>query len=238
MVRDPRRRCCQGRCQELGIAEFNGARFCGAHAPARATSLRTTPCSVCGLVDFLTAGKCAACDPTSVTRIRHAKEERVAQALTDAGIAVVARDMALEGSECVMARPDFQVLGEGGAWWVYVECDEHQHDHIPRECEVARMRNLAEVRGQPVVFVRFNPDEYTPRAPPAGGAVAPARRWTQPQRHAHLVRCVREAMQQGPQPGDVVSALWLFFDDFCSATPTWSSVVRAHHPVDASGTGT
>ena len=221
MIPHPRRQCRHPRCRELGMYEYNGDRHCAVHAPPGASSLAAIPCAGCGLPDVLTNGKCKLCDPEVVARIRHAKEERVAVALAAADIPIAGRDVVLEGSQCVMARPDFQVLGREGAHWVYVECDEWQHRHIPRECEVTRMRNLAEARGQPVVFIRFNPDGYTTEASHDKRPVP------QPRRHQMLVDAVREAVRTGPRPGDVVSALWLFYDGFDARIPTWTTVVAS-----------
>jgi hypothetical protein len=125
------------------------------------------------------------------------KEDLVAATLTAAGIPFV-RDRVLEGSHCGLERPDFQI--DCGAWFVYVECDEGAHGHISRECEVVRMRNLAEARAMPVVFVRFNPD-------PVFHADVRA-----VDRHRQLAETTVRAMQEGPGPLAVVAVIWLYFD--------------------------
>ncbi len=55
-------------------------------------------------------------------------------------------------------RPDF--MFDLGAWVVIVEVDEHQHKSNAPECEERRMTEIFSVVGRPVVFIRFNPDDY------------------------------------------------------------------------------
>jgi len=218
MVKRPKQRC--AKCRASGVLEVaGGTRFCETHAPPGAANLGLLPCASCGLEGVLVNGTCETCDPGRVARVRHAKEDGVAWALQEAGIPVSARDVVLEpGAACDRARPDFQVPGRDGAWWVYVECDEHQHAHIPWECEVVRMRNLAEVRGVPVAFVRFNPDGYV------GGTT---RTLSLAARYEVLVHHVKDAVQRGPGPGAVVSVLRLFYDGFDVKNPVWETLVAA-----------
>jgi len=214
MVYLPRRKCTL--CPAVGTARLGPLRFCEEHAPAEAENFALRPCVSCGLEYLLDArGACEHCREGAAPPSRRHKEDAVAWALERAGIPVQARDRALESDPgCVRSRPDFQVLGGEGAWWVYVECDEHQHAHIPWECEVVRMRNLAEVRGVPVVFVRLNPDPFR-------GGHACLR-----DRLGVLVRWVQHAVASGPPPGHVVSCLKLFFDDFDpTAAPQWIQVL-------------
>jgi hypothetical protein len=152
---------------------------------------------------FLVSGLCLACAPQ--TRRFHAKEEMTALALKNAGFVCV-RDRMLEDASCGRERPDFQI--DFGSFFVYVECDENAHRHITPECEEVRMKNLAEVRGMPVVFVRFNPDTYTP-APgqlyvPCGQA-----------RYDKLVDVVTYLSRQTADrlPG-VLNVVWLFYDNY------------------------
>jgi len=48
---------------------------------------------------------------------------------------------------------------------LFVECDEHQHEHYGALCEVARMFRILEALRfegctMPVHFIRFNPDAF------------------------------------------------------------------------------
>jgi hypothetical protein len=217
MVPHPRRKCMK--CSEVGMAEYKGMRFCEDHAPEGSVKFLQRPCSSCGLEALLTDGLCEYCDPGRQDRVRKVKEEGVGWALSEAGLHVVARDKILESDHgCVRTRPDFQLLGMEGKWWVYVECDEYQHEHITPECEEVRMRNLAEVRGQPVVFIRFNPDTYMTTSTSA--AQLPMKK-----RYPTLVHWVRWAIENGPagvEDGATVVVLKLFYDHYDPERPDWT----------------
>jgi hypothetical protein len=123
----------------------------------------------------------------------------------------------LEGKSCGMERPDF--LFDCGTHLVIVEVDENQHSSRACECEQARMVNLAEVRGMPVTFIRYNPDKYDPAA---GQTVA-----SDPQRHAHLLKWLAWARATPPpERGDVVSVLYLYYDGHDTQAPALHSLVR------------
>ena len=59
-------------------------------------------------------------------------------------------------------RPDIlfhRVFERNGMTWrVVVECDEFQHRGLAYKCDMQRMSDIAEELGEPVHFIRFNPD--------------------------------------------------------------------------------
>ena len=230
MVPHPRKRCAASSCTQLGTSEFGTQRWCALHAPDGARNIALAPCATCGLEDLLINNTCGTCDPDLIKRVRHIKEEKVAQALRIDGLDVLARDVMLEGSDCVRARPDFQLLGTHGAHWVYVECDENQHDTYERSCEVARMWNLAHVRGMPVTFIRFNPDSFVSDACVSGIPLA--------RRLDELIKWTRWAIDTPPcapvdfNPMNIpVRVLWLFYDGY----EPGKVVAEMLRPVIASG---
>jgi hypothetical protein len=218
MIAFPRKRCCVAGCETRGpgLYEHLNQRYCETHAPLEvARCLVKTTCKSCLMENVVTTnGTCDACAPDRVRRIRHMKEEQVAFALQRGGVTIAARDVILEGKVCGLERPDFQVASTPveGTHWVYVECDEWQHASEALECRVARMRNLAEVRGVPVVFIRFNPDGYVPGENPDGGVEL--RPVPLSKRYDVLTRWVKQAAEHGPPADHVVSVLYLFFDGF------------------------
>ena len=225
-----------------------GARFCDDHAPASAHNLGIFPCAACGLPDILDGGLCIATCAPIATKYRAAKELRIRSLFAQAGhgstaemgnagvtceatepaaAAVAAAAMpdptefvhnkTLEGKPCGMERPDF--LFDCGTHLVIVEVDENQHSNRPCECEQARMVNLAEVRGMPVTFIRYNPDSY---APAAGQTAA-----SDPQRHTQLLKWLAWARATPPpERGDVVSVLYLYYDGHDTQAPALHSLVR------------
>ena len=216
MILMPRKRCGRAGCGAIGTREFARQRWCGDHAPPSAWSLAFETCVACMEPAVVVNGLCEACSPAR--RPLHQKEEVVAQALREAGFAFV-RDRVLEDVSCGRERPDFQI--DCGAFFVYVECDEFGHAGTTRDCEVIRMKNLTEVRGMPVVFVRFNPDPYVPR--PGGTYVPPGQ--ARLDALVHLVGSLGSGLgglggPGGPQPPTaLLRVLWLFYDGCDGCVP-------------------
>ena len=60
---------------------------------------------------------------------------------------------------CSRRRPD--ILADLGSHIVIVEVDENQHTEYDCTCENKRIMELSQDLGhRPIVFIRFNPDEY------------------------------------------------------------------------------
>ena len=213
MIRYPNRTCSS--CKQLGTHEANGARFCEEHKPVDAENLGIATCSMCGLDDILTNGKCGTCDPHVIQVRRHAKENRVKDFLIASGITLV-HDKMLEGTMCGRERPDFQI--DCGTHFVYVEVDEHQHDTYACECEQTRMVNLVEVRGMPVRWIRYNPDTYESQKGQRQVKIE--------QREKKLLEYVKWAMQHSPQKdGDISSVLYLFYDEYDTTKQPWMKLI-------------
>ena len=61
---------------------------------------------------------------------------------------------------CSRRRPD--LLLDMGSHIIIVEVDEHRHTHYDCSCEHKRLMELSQdLQHRPIVFIRFNPDEYT-----------------------------------------------------------------------------
>ena len=213
MIRYPNRKCSS--CKQLGTHEANGARFCEEHKPADAENLGIATCSMCGLDDILTNGKCGTCDPHVIQVRRHAKENRIKDFLIASRITLV-HDKMLEGTMCGRERPDFQI--DCGTHYVYIEVDEHQHDTYACECEQTRMVNLVEVRGMPVRWIRYNPDTYESQKGQRQVKIE--------QREKKLLEYVKWAMQHSPQEdGDISSVLYLFYDEYDTTKQPWMKLI-------------
>lgn len=60
---------------------------------------------------------------------------------------------------CSKCRPD--LLLDLGYQVIIIEIDENQHRSYDCSCETKRIMELSRERGhRPIVFIRFNPDEY------------------------------------------------------------------------------
>ena len=215
MISYPRRTCQVSCCRQLGTHEAEGKRYCEEHMPVGAQNLGVSTCSVCGLDDILHDGKCTTCDPMTVQIRLHAKENRIRDVLTVAGISFI-HDKMLEGPTCGRERPDFQI--DCGSHFVYVEVDENQHQSYACECEQTRMVNLVEVRGMPVRWIRYNPDTY--------GVVKGQRQVKAEQREKKLIEYVLWAMKHTPQENENMSeVLYLFYNGYNTQQQEWMKLI-------------
>jgi hypothetical protein len=132
------------------------------------------------------------------------KEEALARFLRAAGTAFE-REPRIgfcgEGNK-KFAKPDFVLYTAYGT--AIVELDEHQHDHYPVECEIARMLDLMAQHvkygseGGKLHNIRFNPDPFT--------VAGRKQRVPVVERHARLLWAVAQ-----PPEGDF-GITYLFYD--------------------------
>jgi hypothetical protein len=60
---------------------------------------------------------------------------------------------------CSKRRPD--LLLDMGSHVIIIEIDENQHNHYDCSCENKRLMEISQDVGhRPIVFIRFNPDDY------------------------------------------------------------------------------
>jgi len=185
----PRRRCAEPGCSALGThgARARGPRFCDAHAGPCDINLVECACRSCGLTSVVNIdGLCEYCvvdgDSKKFGFALHAPRTRrsemeLAHLLTQNEYHfrqnLVATESACPGAD----RPDFMIRFVGCI--VFVENDEHQHRGYPCrvtcicpvgaprlcQCSQARMMDVAQAMGgEPVVWIRYNPDTYRNRA--------------------------------------------------------------------------
>lgn len=85
---------------------------------------------------------------------------RLANFFRDRGLAWSSWNKQLTETACGRYRPDF--VFEAPTHAVMVEVDEHQHARLGYACDAVRMLDIYNsFGGLPIVFVRFNPDEFT-----------------------------------------------------------------------------
>jgi hypothetical protein len=204
MILFPRTLCTS--CRSIGIYLENGNRVCETHVTdsIQATNLGIAPCSECKLDDVLTNGICDTCQPEVVERRTHLKENRVRDVLSVHGISFI-HNRALESSVCGRERPDFAL--DCGTHLLCVEVDEHQHRSYTCECEQIRMVNLANIRAMPILFLRYNPDEYEPSGKQKVESMY--------QREEKLVEWIRYWIHHPPSEKNAVALVhYLFYDGY------------------------
>ena len=118
------------------------------------------PCKSCGLMYHLNEGTDLCEDCGNFNKgVQKLKELEVKAVLDGAGIKYQSYDSKIDDG-CSKYRPDFVI--DRGTFNVVVECDENQHSSYSPECELARMYQIfQDFGGKYVVFIRFNPDNYT-----------------------------------------------------------------------------
>jgi len=160
MIRNPRSFCTKPLCREVATFGVRTANHCELHAHPEERRLLGDVCVRCGLVDLLDdEGQCPYCDPQVFRRVRLAKQREVKVALDCSAHDDYDIYDEVVADGCGKERPDF--AWDCGTHWVVLEVDEKQHKDRQEVCECVRMVNVAQsFGGVPVVFVRYNPDEF------------------------------------------------------------------------------
>lgn len=162
MAVKPTKRCEVMSCNNLAQFGFTDPKWCEMHAHQNAANMVEQPCALCQLPNVLHSnGMCYLCNEwTYNPRARLAKQHEVEQCLRQSGFSWTSTDRKIPNACGAAERPDF--LFDHGWWALVLEVDEHQHQERDCACEQTRMVNIAETLGCPTLFVRYNPDAYTP----------------------------------------------------------------------------
>ncbi len=133
---------------------------CETHSDGGYINIIERNCSTCNLPDFIPKDKqnCRECDLWSDGKFNHTKELRIKHVLEGHNIKYTSYDRVPE-SACSKYRPDFII--DLGSICIILEVDENQHRSYPCECEEKRMMQIyQDFGGVPLVFIRYNPDDY------------------------------------------------------------------------------
>lgn len=166
-VRHSTRRCDMISCTHFATHGFNVGEHskCSLHASEGMTDMFSVKCKSCGMMSIVDgSGICESCDPSAFECKRLEKQNIVMEYiknttdyLTNPEFAARVDRQVLSG--CIKQRPDIYI--DLGDRILIIEIDEHQHRHMDVECERTRMFDIAQALGGiPVIFIRFNPDNY------------------------------------------------------------------------------
>ena len=216
MIRNPLTVCCLPSCKDVATYGVRSPNHCELHAHPEERRLLGDSCASCGLVDLLDdAGLCSYCDPYTFRRVRLAKQREVKVSLDctehrDYDL----YDETVDRGECGKERPDF--AWDCGTHWVVLEVDENQHKDRQETCECVRMVNVSQsFGGVPVVFVRYNPDEYQGRKNESlAQRMKVVERWL-----GHL---------RSNPPASFLSFVQLFYDGYDEASAVLRVVLQFH----------
>jgi hypothetical protein len=212
MIRRPNGKCKQPSCTEKAI--YGGTNFtpihCESHKEEDELNLVERICIKCGLTMILDKTECCEfCNPESFKRIALAKQNAMLEYLDSRKDLPkpLSTDTIIDNGTCGKERPDRIYDLEDKI--IIVECDEDQHRYRPCECEQTRMVNIGQsFGGLLVLFLRWNPDDYSPENP---------RKQPEPltKRNKLLADLIRDISNNKVKlPNALVSTIQLYFDEW------------------------
>ena len=166
-----RKRCRYDGCDTTPSYGFERNRplYCAAHTEEGTVNVVSKRCAREGCETHVTKnrykGYCLHCfmhmfPDEKIARNYKIKENEVASYIAQQfSSTTVTRDRRIRDG-CSSRRPD--VLIDLGYQVIIIEVDENQHIEYDQSCENKRLMQLSlDVGHRPIVFVRFNPDDYT-----------------------------------------------------------------------------
>lgn len=162
MLSHPRKKC--QKCKNLALYGYSKQIYCEDHKEAGMYNLVERPCQgtpagvKCASIDVLDENNlCQSCGEFIIKRVHLAKQNEVKEFFDVNGIVYASCDRMIDRN-CGRERPDF--VFDALSHKIVVEVDENQHGSYEKRCEYARMINLSQNFGMPVIFIRYNPDPY------------------------------------------------------------------------------
>ena len=150
-------------CEEKACCTNNGSNYpdrCPNHGLSDDVNIVEKECSSCHLQYPLNekTGLCDTCNSDQIYNIHRMKEKEATSFLQNKGVEFMTVDRIPENSFSKF-RPDAVINFKH--FVVIIEIDEYQHQGYEESCEKLRMMQLhQDYNGLPVVFIRFNPDNY------------------------------------------------------------------------------
>ena len=181
--------------------------FCEDHEPGDYVNIIEKECEKCRTPFYIPDDQteCARCRNINLReQFEKSRELRIKTVLEARGFLIESHDKIVEGA-CSQKRPDF-VIGDG-LFKIVIEVDESQHKHIPDTCDLKRMVILHQDFGEDVVFIRYNPDNYTDRS---GKEVKGFKE--NPKREKRLVTLIQQLLRRKTPLDCNLAAYYLFFD--------------------------
>ena len=220
MIRNPNAKCVN--CKELAIWGTHWTPVhCDAHKTEDDENLAERPCISCGLLYVLDkTNRCELCHPESWATARLVKQTALMDYLDARDLKGASTDTLVDGGVCGKERPDR--VYDFGDKIVILECDEHQHQERACLCEQNRMVNIGQTfGGVPVYFIRWNPDNYSPKSDRKNPELLA-------KRHKLCGDLIADIKQgKALLPVALVSAIYLYYDDWSSlAEESWSILTK------------
>ena len=226
MLKNPRRRC-EGNeeeeCKENATYGIKEPIHCEEHATDDEYCLAERKCSRCGNIDILNKEGicvtiCSFVEKDKIMKKRVKKHEEFIGKLLEQEIDIAStviemwHDSVIDRT-CTSSRPDFAY--HCGSHIVIVEVDEEQHKsykncgHTKEEQLKAENRRMYQIgsifQGMPIVFLRYNPDNYKDKEGKKGNI-------PNKKRHDILIRWVKKTIRMKWSEG--IHVKYLFYDGY------------------------
>lgn len=236
MMKNPRRKC-QGseyeNCKEIAIYGINEPIHCDKHILLNEYCLTERKCNKCNSIDILNKhglciNICSLVEQDLLMKKRvKKKEEFIAKLLSEEidlknDVIEMWRDTIIDSS-CTKTRPDF--VYHCGTHIVIVEVDEEQHRSYNNcghekedklKAENVRMYNIGNIfQGKPVIFIRYNPDDFKNKD---GNKI----KITNVKRHNTLIKWVKKCFRTKWDQG--IHVKYLFYDEYDESNSVFSKI--------------
>ena len=212
MISNPRAKCLKRTCKDIAEYGVNRPIHCELHKNDNDINLVERRCVKCGKIDVLTRGDiCVNFCSKEEDDVMYKKRQKLKESLVYNYLQENIKDIQPSlfdktvPNDCdIRNRPD--IVYEVKTHVVVVEIDEGQHKGYCPEGEVNRMKNIYTAYGgeMPVVFVRYNPDNFRI----SGNVVKiPIEK-----RLDIMSRWVRKAIDQVSE--SAISIVYLYYDNY------------------------
>lgn len=159
MIFNPTKKCVE--CNNIAIYGYSSHTHCENCAKEDMNNFIEQRCNSCGLLNIVDADNiCMYCKPSSTNQVRNKKEQDIYNWLVANNYNVLSHDKMIDNGSCIRNRPDIILQSTNLLYHVIVEVDENQHKYYNEECECTRMINITQALSTPVIFIRYNPDNF------------------------------------------------------------------------------
>ncbi|MCK9607869.1 MAG: hypothetical protein M0R33_15605 [Methylomonas sp.] len=212
MVYKPTKRCddCHRNLAEYGDPKSEVPIHCELHKLPIEVNFAQRICKLCKISFVLDEqGLCQFCG--SGVQSTHLVKQKEIEDYLKANLSETIKqkwkstDSMIDHGTCGKERPDF--LFDADSHFVIIECDEHQHNAYPCECEQARMINIANGLGMPTIFIRYNPDNYKYAA-----ACSASKRMTSKVRRDLLISALTDEMKRDITDIQPIEVIYVCYD--------------------------
>lgn len=219
MIKHPNKKCYINGCNLNAVYgdNFNKVAIrCNVHKEVTDINYIERPCKSCGLEFTLNQNElCPYCEPESIQRVTKIKETEIKFLLDSNNIKYESYDKTIPGG-CSRRRPDF--LLDCKTHYICLEVDEHQHKAESYSCECVRIFDIVNSLGMPVIFLRYNPDNFR-------HLNGRHNEITKNKRHEILIRSLKSSFNLFPvDETEFIRIRYLFYDGWVETDTVYETI--------------